>query len=84
MVTTSYRFISLQHSKSQKSFSQYTGNYCSISHALIGLLHNLKRHYHIQRSFPHLPIRGQINPVHISHSIYIVPTFKKSSDVGTV
>jgi len=67
MITTSYRFPSLQHSKSHKSFSQYTGNCYSISHALNGLLHNLKKHYHVQWSFPHLPIRGQTNPVHISH-----------------
>ena len=83
MITTSYRFISLKHSKSQKSFFKYTGNCCFISHALTSLLQNLKRHYHIQRSFPHLPIRGQTNPVHISHSIYIILTFKKSSDVST-
>jgi len=69
MITTSYRFTSLQLSKSQKSFSKYTDNCCSISHALICLLHNLKTHYHVQRSFPHLPIRGQTNPVHTSHSI---------------
>ena len=65
-------------------FSQYTGNCCSISHTLTCLSHNLKRHYyHVQRSFLHLPISGQINPVHISHIIYIIPTFKKFSDVGT-
>ena len=83
MITTSYRFISLKHSKSQKSFFKYTGNCCFISHALTSLLQNLKRHYHIQRSFPHLPISSQTNPIHISHSIYIIPNFKNYSDVGT-
>jgi len=29
------------------------------SATLTCLLHNMKRHYHVQRSFPHLPIRGQ-------------------------
>ena len=78
MITTSYRFISLQTFKViQFFFFKYTGNCCSISHTLTGLLPNLKRHYHVQRSFPHLPIRGQRNSVHISHSIYIMPTFKK-------
>ena len=62
---------------------QCTGKCCSISHTLTCLLHNLKTHYHFHRSFPHLPIRGQTNPVHISHSIYIIPTSKKSSDVDT-
>jgi len=56
MITTSYRFTLLQHSKSQKSIFKYTGNCCSISHTLTCLLHKLKTHYHVQRSFPHLPI----------------------------
>ena len=79
---TSYRFITLQHSKSEKSFFKQTGNCCSTIHALTGLLHKLKRHYHVHRSFQHLPMKGQMNPVHISHSIYIIPTFKKFSDIG--
>jgi len=83
MITTSYRFTSPQLSKSQKSFSKYTGNCCSISHALTCLLHNLKTHYHVLRSFPHHPIRSQTNPVHISNSIYVIITLKKSSAVGT-
>ena len=63
MITPSYTFTSLQLSKSQTSPPKYTGKCCSISHALIWLLHNLNRHY--------LLIRSQTNPVHISHSTYI-------------
>jgi hypothetical protein len=54
----------------------HISNCCSISHSFTCLLHNLKRHYHVQRSFPHLPIRGQTNPVHISHSTRPVITSK--------
>ena len=46
-------------------FLKYTGNCCSSSHALTCILHNLKRHYHVQRSFPFRPIRGQRSAVHI-------------------
>ena len=67
MITTSYRLISLQLSKSQNFFFKYSSKCCSTSHALTCLLHNLNRHYHVQWSFPYLPIRGQTNSVHISH-----------------
>jgi hypothetical protein len=84
MITPSYGFNLLQVSKSQKHFFfNYSSNCCSISHALNCLLHNMKRHYHVQRSFPHLPIRGQTNSVHISHTFYIILTFSKSSEVVT-
>ena len=42
------------------------------------LLKNLKTHYHVLRSFPYLPIRGQRSSVHMSHSSNIILTFKKS------
>ena len=81
MITPSYGFTLLQVSKSQKPSpppqkKKNSSNCCSISHALNCLLHNLKRHYHVQRSFSHLPIRGQTNPVHISHSFYTRATPK--------
>jgi len=72
MITTSYRFISLQLSKSKKCFFKYNSKCCSIGQALTSLLHNLMRHYNVQRSFRHLPIRGKTNPGNISHSIYII------------
>ena len=83
MITQSYRFTSLQHSKSKIPTPppKGTSNRCSISHALTCLLHSLKRHYHVQRCFPHLPIRSQRNPVHISHSIYTIRAYKKSYHV---
>ena len=83
MITPSYKLTSLQLSNKRNIFFKYTGNCSSISHTLICLLHKLKKHYLAQRSFPHLPIRGQRNPVHISHSIYIVITFNICSAVGT-
>jgi len=85
MLTPTYRFTLLKLSNSRKSsfFFQYTSNCCSISHPLTCLLHNLKRHFHIQRSFLNLPIRGQRNPVYTSHSIYLILTSKISPDVDT-
>ena len=78
MITPSYGFTLLQvSSHGVFFFPKYSSNCCSITHALTCLLHNLKRHYHVHRSFQHLPIRGQTNPVHISHSIYIITIFKK-------
>jgi len=80
-----YRFISMQLSKPYKSFSFYrcTGNCCSVSHAFTCPSQNPKRHYRVQRRFALVPIRGQRNQVHISNLIYIILTFKQSSDVGT-
>jgi hypothetical protein len=85
MITPSYGFTLLQVSKSQKPyfFFKNSCNFCSISHALNCLLHNLKRHCHVQRSFPPFHIRGQTNPVHISHNFYIILTFNMSSEVVT-
>ena len=77
LITPPYRFTLLQLSKSQTSPPppfKYTSNCCAISHTLTCLLHNLNRHY--------LPIRSQTNPVHISHSNYIILTLKLSSDAG--
>jgi hypothetical protein len=65
------------------SFFQCTNHCCSISQALNCPLHNLKGGYHAQRSFAHVPTRGQRNPVHISNLIFVILTFKQPSELGT-
>ncbi len=77
MITPSYRFTLLQCSKPQNLLVlKYASNCSSISHTLTCLLLNLKKHYFVQSSFQHLPIRGQWKPVNVSRSIYIILTFK--------
>jgi len=57
---TFYRFISLQLSKLQNSSP--ISSVLVIADLLVKqlrVLYNMKEEYHVQRSFPHVPIRGQ-------------------------